>query len=41
MFLGLQGGGRYFFSPNLAGVVRIAFGSLSYGGLDIGVDWKF
>lgn len=41
LFLGAQVGGRYFFTPTLAGVVRLGFGSLSYGAFDIGVDWKF
>jgi protein-S-isoprenylcysteine O-methyltransferase Ste14 len=41
LFLGLHGGMRYWFSPNLAGTARIGFGTLSYGALDIGVDFKF
>ncbi len=40
-FIGAQGGVRYWFQPNLGLVGRIAFGSLSYGGLEVGVDFKF
>lgn len=41
LFLGLHGGMRYWFSPTLAAVARIGFGTLSYGALDLGVDFKF
>ena len=37
----VQGGVRYFIQPNLALTGRLAFGSLSYGGLEVGVDFKF
>ena len=40
IFLGLQGGVRYWINPNLAIVARIGYGSLSYGALDVGVDFK-
>ena len=40
-FIGLQGGARYWINPQLALSGRIAFGNLSYGGLDVGVDFKF
>lgn len=39
-FLGAQGGVRYWVSPTLAIVARIGYGSLSYGALDLGVDFK-
>jgi len=39
-FLGAQGGVRYWVSPALAIVARIGYGSLSYGALDLGVDFK-
>jgi hypothetical protein len=41
VFLGAHGGARYWLSPNLAVTGRIGFGSLSYGSLDVGVDFKF
>ncbi len=37
----VQGGVRYWLQPNLALTGRLAFGSLSYGGLEVGVDFKF
>jgi hypothetical protein len=37
----LQAGGRYWLTPTLALTARLGFGSLSYGGLDVGVDFKF
>ena len=40
-FLGAQGGVRYWVSPTLAVVARLGYGSLSYGALDVGVDFKF
>jgi len=40
-FLGAHGGARYWVSPSLALTARIGFGSLSYGSLDLGVDFKF
>ena len=39
-FLGLQGGVRYWFTPTLAGTARLGFGTLSYGSLEVGVDFK-
>lgn len=41
LWLGFQGGIRYFIQPNLALTGRVAFGTLSYGALEIGVDFKF
>ena len=37
----LQAGGRYWLSPTLALTARLGFGSLSYGALEVGVDFKF
>lgn len=41
LFFGGNAGARYFLSPTLALSARVGFGSLSYGGLDLGVDFKF
>jgi hypothetical protein len=40
-WLGFQGGLRYFIEPNIALTVRVGFGTLSYGALEVGIDWKF
>lgn len=40
-FLGFHGGGRYWITPTLALIGRAAFGTLSYGSLELGVDFKF
>jgi hypothetical protein len=40
VFLGLHGGLRYWLSPNLALTGRLGFGTLSYGGLEVGVDFR-
>lgn len=40
-FIGIQGGARYWINPQIALTGRISFGNLSYGGLDVGVDFKF
>jgi len=40
VWLGFQGGIRYFINPNLAITGRVGFGTLSYGALEIGVDFK-
>ena len=40
-FLGAQGGLRYWISPTVALVGRIGFGTLSYGALEVGADFKF
>ncbi|MCX8010982.1 MAG: hypothetical protein N3A61_07510 [Ignavibacteria bacterium] len=40
LWLGLVGGLRYWISPTMALVGRIGFGTLSYGALEIGVDFK-
>jgi hypothetical protein len=39
-WIALQAGARYWISPTLALTARLEFGSLSYGGLDVGVDFK-
>ncbi len=36
----IQVGGRYWLTPTLALTARLGFGSLSYGALDVGVDFK-
>jgi hypothetical protein len=41
LFLGVHAGGRYWFSPTMAVSGRFGLGTLSYGSLDIGLDWKF
>ncbi len=40
LWVAVQGGARYWLSPNLALAARIGFGTLSYDGLDVGVDFK-
>ncbi len=40
LFLGAQAGLRYWISPTLAIAGRFGFGNLSYGALEVGVDWK-
>ena len=37
----LMGGARYWVSPTIAISAVIGFGTLSYGALDLGVDFKF
>lgn len=39
-FLGAHGGFRYWFSPTMAVVGRVGFGSFSYSAFDVGVDFK-
>jgi hypothetical protein len=41
LWLGLHGGLRYWIQPNIALSGRIGFGTLGYGALDFGVDFKF
>jgi len=41
LWLGIQGGIRYFINPDLALTGRVGFGTLSYGALEVGVDFKF
>jgi len=36
-----QGGIRYWFNPKIAATLRVSFGSLSYGSLELGADIKF
>ena len=40
-FIGASAGAGYWISPTVGISARIGFGSLSYGGLDLGVDFKF
>lgn len=41
LVLNAQGGARYWISPTVALRASIGYGSLSYGALDLGVDFKF
>jgi hypothetical protein len=41
LWLGLHGGLRYWIQPNIAITSRIAFGTLGYGALEFGADFKF
>jgi len=41
LVLNAQGGARYWISPTMALRASIGYGSLSYGALDLGVDFKF
>lgn len=41
LFLGADAGARYWISPTVALTGRLGFGSLGYGALDLGVDFKF
>jgi hypothetical protein len=41
LVLNAQGGSRYWFSPTMAVRASIGYGSLSYGALDLGIDFKF
>lgn len=41
LFLGLEGGIRYWVSPTVGISARLGYGSLSYGALEIGADFKF
>jgi hypothetical protein len=40
LWLWLQGGMRYFFSPKVAGTLRLGLGSFNYNTIEIGVDFK-
>lgn len=40
-WLWIQGGARYFFSPKVAGVVRLGAGNFNFNVLELGVDFKF
>lgn len=40
LWTAVQGGARYWLSPNLALAARIGLGTLGYDGLDVGVDFK-
>ena len=41
LFFGINAGGRYWVSPQVGISARFGLGSLSYGALDLGVDFKF
>jgi hypothetical protein len=41
LVLNVHGGARYWVSPTMAICASIGYGSLSYGALDVGVDFKF
>ncbi|MDP2887137.1 MAG: hypothetical protein Q8P51_19200 [Ignavibacteria bacterium] len=41
LVLNAQGGARYWISPTMAVRGSIGYGSLSYGALDLGIDFKF
>lgn len=41
LYFGFQGGARYWISSTIALNGRISYGNMSYGGLDIGVEFKF
>ena len=41
VWLGANAGIRYWFAENMAVNMRIGFGTLSYGAIDIGFDYKF
>jgi hypothetical protein len=41
LFIGANAGARYWVSPTIGISARVGFGSLSYGALDLGVDFKF
>jgi hypothetical protein len=40
-FIGADAGARYWVSPKVGISARLGFGSLSYGALELGVDFKF
>jgi hypothetical protein len=40
-WLGFHGGTRYWITPTIALMGRVGFGTLSYGALELGVDFKF
>ena len=41
LWLGFHGGTRYWITPTIALMGRVGFGTLSYGALEVGVDFKF
>lgn len=41
LWLGFHGGTRYWITPTIALMGRVGFGTLSYGALELGVDFKF
>ena len=41
LVLNAQGGARYWISPTMALRASLGYGSMSYGALDIGIDFKF
>lgn len=40
LWLGFHGGARYWLTPTIGLSGRVGFGTLSYGALELGVDWK-
>lgn len=40
LWLGFQGGVRYWLNQKTALSARVSFGTISYGGLEVGVDFK-
>lgn len=41
LWLGFHGGARYWITPTIAFIGSVSFGTLSYGALELGVDFKF
>ncbi len=41
LFIGADAGARYWVSPTIGISARLGYGSLSYGALELGVDFKF
>ena len=41
LWLGFHGGARYWITPTIAIIGSVSFGTLSYGAIDLGVDFKF
>lgn len=41
LWIAAHAGARYWFRENMAVSIRIGFGTLSYGALDLGFDYKF
>ncbi len=41
LWLGFHGGARYWITPTIAIIGSVGFGTLSYGALELGVDFKF
>lgn len=41
LWIGAQAGARYWFNKDMAISIRIGFGTINYGSLDLGFDYKF